>query len=329
MLLLLTTQLTTLASSAAAAKPNIVFILMDDLGFNDVGWHGSEIQTPVLDNLVANGVELSRYYGHMICTPSRASIMSGKYAFGVGMQHSFWGTGQTGGLPLDVTTMGDALSAANYSTHFVGKWHLGFENASYHPLGRGWGSYYGYLGGGEDYVTHKSGKYLDFHDGHRNAFEAAGSYSTYLFANRSIDLIDAHAKASAVTSGGDTQPFALMLAFQAVHAPLQAPADWVAKYAWITDSKRRTMAAMTSCVDHEIGRVVDALKTNGMYDNAIIAVVADNGGPPYVANSNWPMRGGKVRTVCRRGNVFCCRSISWGTSIFIYPSLSHTPVSYH
>ena len=89
------------------------------------------------------------------------------------------------------------------------------------------------------------------------------------------------------------------------------------------------MAAMTSCVDHEIGRVVDALKTNGMYDNAIIAVVADNGGPPYVANSNWPMRGGKVRTVCRRGNVFCCRSISWGTSsIFIYPSLSHT-LSYH
>ena len=120
-----------------------------------------------------------------------------------------------------------------------GKWHLGFENASYHPLSRGFSSYYGYLGGGEDYLTHASRGYLDFHDGHRNAFEAVGSYSTTLFANRSIELISAH------SSG---RPFALVLAFQAVHAPLQAPAEWVAKYAWIKNNKRRTMAAMTSCV---------------------------------------------------------------------------------
>lgn len=203
------------------------------------------------------------------------------------MQHSFWGTGQTGGLPLNVSTLGDTLVDAGYDTHFVGKWHLGFENASYHPLSRGFSSYYGYLGGGEDYLTHASGGYLDFHDGHRNAFEAVGSYSTTLFANRSIDLISAHSS---------SRPFALVLAFQAVHAPLQAPAEWVAKYTWIKNKKRRTMAAMTSCVDHEIGRVVAAMKAKdagAFYQNSIIVVVADNGGPPYVANSNWPMRGGK------------------------------------
>ena len=272
---------------SAATRPNIVLVICDDLGFNDVGWHGSEIATPVLDGLVAGGVELSRYYGHMICTPSRAALLSGKYAFGVGMQHSFWSAGQTGGLPLNVATLGDHLTEAGYAMHYVGKWHLGFENMSYHPLHRGFESFYGYLGGGEDYLTHEEGGFLDFHDGMRSAFEAKGKYSTVLFANRSIDLIAAHARAAGA------KPFGLVLAFQAVHDPLQAPADWIAKYDWIADTKRRTMAAMTGCVDFEIGRVVDALKSNALYANSVIAVVADNGGPTYVANSNWPMRGGK------------------------------------
>ena len=112
------------------------------VGYNDVSFHGSEIQTPFLDSLNHAGVELRSYYGHMICTPSRSAVMSGRYAFTTGMQHSFWGTGQDGGLPLNFKTMADHLKAAGYSTHMVGKWHLGFESFGYHPLGRGFDSYY-------------------------------------------------------------------------------------------------------------------------------------------------------------------------------------------
>ncbi len=90
-------------------------------GYNDVGFHGSEIKTPFLDSLNQEGVELRSYYGHMICTPSRSAVMSGRYAFHTGMQHSFWGTGQDGGLPLKFKTMADHLKAAGFATHMIGK----------------------------------------------------------------------------------------------------------------------------------------------------------------------------------------------------------------
>eukprot|EP00750_Incisomonas_marina_P011778 INCI16417.4.p1 GENE.INCI16417.4~~INCI16417.4.p1 ORF type:complete len:615 (+),score=98.04 INCI16417.4:276-1847(+) len=214
--------------------------------------------------------------------------MTGRYASHTGLQHSYWMQGQAGGLPLGFSTIGDHFKALNYSTHFVGKWHLGFESWAYTPIERGFDSYYGYLGGGEDYFTHMSGGFVDFTADRDAVLNASGAYSTELFTNRSIDRILAHA---AENEGSD--PFFLLLAMQAIHSPLEAPAEWVSKYDWITNKDRRTLAGMTSCLDYQLSRVASTLQDVGMWNNTIFVFTADNGGPPYVANSNWPMRGGK------------------------------------
>jgi arylsulfatase A-like enzyme len=271
--------------------PNVLLVVSDDMGWNDVSFHGSEIQTPFLDSLAlgANSVHLQNYYGQSICTPARSSILTGRYASHTGMQHSYWIQGEAGGLPLHFPTLANHFRAAGYSTHMVGKWHLGFESWDFSPLGRGFDSFFGYLGGGEDYLTHKSGGFVDLMSDKSAVLDAEGQYSTELFANRSIDVIHAHAHAAA----SESRPLFLYLAMQAIHSPLQAPAEWVEHYAWLTDTRRRTLAAMTSCLDAQLSRVVGALRMTGLWDNTVFAFSADNGGPPYVANSNWPMRGGK------------------------------------
>ena len=330
-----------LLCSAVASRPNVVFVVSDDLGFNDVGFHGSEIETPFLDSLAMgeHSVHLDQYYGQSICTPSRAAMLTGRYASHTGMQHSYWIQGEAGGLPLRFRTIGDHFRSAGYATAMVGKWHLGFESWDYTPIGRGFDSYYGYLGGGEDYLTHKSGAFVDLTANKSGVLDAGGLYSTELFANASINRIVAHAAAAS------PKPLFLYIAMQAVHSPLEAPAEWVAKYDWIKDSHRRTLAAMTSCLDAQLKRVAEALQTASMWENSVFVFVADvslpslpsllsfpllvcllacfplcvrvvlsfslahtprvlllafwarwaqqNGGPPYVANSNWPMRGGK------------------------------------
>lgn len=163
------------------------------------------------------------------------------------------------------------------------QWHLGFETFDYHPLGRGFDSYYGYLGGGEDYFSHMSGGYVDLHDNNASVFNANGSYSATLFANKTIDVVQAHA------ASGSVAPLFIYLAFQSIHSPIQAPEEWVQPYSWIMENSRRTMAGMASCMDAEIARVADAMKEASFWDDTLFVFAADNGGPPYVANSNYPM----------------------------------------
>ena len=137
--------------------------------------------------LGAHGVLLESYYGQSICTPARSSMLTGRYAAHTGMQHSFWQQGQRGGLPLRFRTMADHFKAAGYATAMIGKWHTGFESWAYTPIQRGFDSYFGYLGGGEDYLTHRSGQYVDLTADRRAVLNATGQYSTELFANASID----------------------------------------------------------------------------------------------------------------------------------------------
>lgn len=150
------------------------------------------------------------------------------------------------------------------------QWHLGFESWDYTPIGRGFDSWFGYLGGGEDYFTHKSGAFVDLTANKSAVLDASGMYSTELFANTSIDRIAAHAAATL-----EPKPLFLYLAMQAVHSPLEAPAEWLAKYAWIKDARRRTLAAMTSCLDAQLARVAEALKAHGLWENTIFAFTAD------------------------------------------------------
>ena len=128
-----------------------------------------------------------------------------------------------------------------------------------------------------------SGGYVDLHDNNESVFNANGSYSATLFANKTIDVINTHA------ASGNTDPLFIYLAFQSIHSPIQAPEEWVRPYSWITEKSRRTMAGMASCMDAEIARVANAMEEASIWDKTLFVFAADNGGPPYVANSNYPM----------------------------------------
>ncbi|XP_071089640.1 arylsulfatase B-like [Haliotis cracherodii] len=294
--------------SATSTRPNIIFILADDYGFHDIGYHNSEIKTPNLDKLAAAGVKLENYYVQPICTPTRSQFMSGRYQIHTGLQHGIIWASQPNGLPLDSATVADRIRAAGYSTHAVGKWHLGFYKEEYLPTNRGFDSYYGYLTGSEDYLTHKrcdNHNYsigdifedpntygnlkadfcgLDLHDDTKPVFNETGHYSAHLFTEKAINVIENHE---------ESKPFFLYMAYQSVHAPLQVPSKYMDQYSHIKDMQRRTYAGMTSCMDEGIGNITAALKATGQLENTLIVFSTDNGGQILAGGNNWPLRGWK------------------------------------
>ncbi|KAL6264453.1 hypothetical protein P5V15_004562 [Pogonomyrmex californicus] len=264
-------------------KPHIVIILADDLGWNDVSFHGSDqIPTPNIDALAYNGIILNNHYALPLCTPSRSSLLTGKHPIHLGMQH-------------------DHLKGANYKTHIVGKWHLGYYKREYTPMYRGFDTHFGYYNGLQDYYNHividpiiKSDPPVQGFDMRRNlsvAWDTMGKYSTDLFTEEAVRLINAH----------DTNnPMFLYLAHLAPHSGnqndlLQAPAEEIAKFSYIKDPARRTYAAMVSKLDNGIGEVIKALQDRKMLKNSIVLFMSDNGAPTEGLfqnyGSNYPLRG--------------------------------------
>ncbi|XP_035663726.1 arylsulfatase B-like [Branchiostoma floridae] len=282
------------SAQSSSGKPNIVFILADDYGWNDIGYHGSVIHTPNLDRLAAEGVKLENYYVQPLCSPSRCQLMTGRYQIRYGLQHSLIWPPQPSGLPLDEVTLPQRLKEGGYSTHIVGKWHLGFYKQEYTPTHRGFDTFYGYLTGAEDYWTHRqkgglpgqpqtwSG--LDLRDQDRPVTDQNGTYSTHLFANKAIEIIAQQDK---------NKPMFLFLSFQAVHDPLQAPEEDISRYSHISDTNRRVYAAMTTIMDQAVGNVTRALKQYGLWDNTVLIFSTDNGGRVDRGGINWPLRGWK------------------------------------
>ncbi|XP_067656524.1 arylsulfatase J-like isoform X2 [Haliotis asinina] len=277
--------------TALSAKPNIIFIFADDYGYHDVGYHNSDIKTPVLDQLAAGGVKLENYYVQPLCSPSRSQFMSGRYQIHTGLQHGVILATQPNALPLGSATIADKMKDAGYSTYAVGKWHLGFYKNAYLPTNRGFDSFYGYLTGKENYYTHSHCDFFntsicghDLRDNTKSVFTENGHYSTHLFTEKAIDIIQKHDKA---------KPFFLYLAYQSTHIPLQVPSQYMDQYSHINDTKRRTFAGMTTCMDEGIGNVTAALKASGQLANTLIVFSADNGGQVSEGASNWPLRGTK------------------------------------
>jgi arylsulfatase A-like enzyme len=266
----------------APSRPHILMIVADDLGWGDVGFHGSEIATPHLDALAAGGVRLEQFYVQPVCSPTRAALLTGRYPLRLGLQCGVVRPWSSHGLPLDERTLANALAEAGYATALCGKWHLGHAREEYLPTRRGFEQQYGLYNGAIDYWTHRRDGGLDWHANDRALREEG--YATELLANAAIERLAAHDHA---------RPLFLYLPFNAPHSPLQAPEDSLAAYAHIADKQRRTYAAMVASLDSAIGRILRALPEHGFAaEETLVFFCSDNGGLRQFG-SNGELRGGK------------------------------------
>lgn len=255
------------SNAAEITQPNIVYIVADDLGWKDVGFHGSDIRTPNIDQLARTGARLEQFYAQPMCTPTRAALMTGRYPFRYGLQTAVIPSGHKFGLATDEWLLPQALKAVGYDTAIIGKWHLGHADRKYWPRQRGFDYQYGPLIGEIDYFTHKQHGVLDWYRNDKPVTE--GGYSTTLLGNDAVKLITAHDPA---------KPLYLYLTFNAPHTPYQAPQEYLDQYPHIAEPSRRAYAAMITAMDDQIGRVVAALDKKGMRDNTLIVFQSDNGG---------------------------------------------------
>ena len=279
-------------SAAETTKPNVVFVLADDYGFNDIGYHGinhgSAIKTPFLDSLAMSGIRLENYYVQQTCTPSRSQLLSGRYQIHTGLQHSVIWPAQPNGLPLNNILLPEQLKNCGYDTYMLGKWHLGFFKDKFLPWNRGFDKYFGYLIGAESYFTKKRcykkvcGYSMNSETGPTN--ETYGEYSAHLYARKAGEMIDKHNKSN---------PLFMYIALQSVHAPLQVPPAYVTPYSNIVDENRRKYAGMVSAMDEAIKNITEHLEKAGMWNNTLFIFSTDNGGQTRKGASNWPLRGGK------------------------------------
>ena len=253
--------------AAETNKPNILYIVADDLGWKDVGFHGSDIKTPNIDKLAETGVRLEQFYVQPMCTPTRACLMTGRYPFRYGLQTAVIPSSHTYGLPTDEWLLPQALKEAGYKTAIIGKWHLGHADPKYWPRQRGFDYQYGPLIGEIDYFTHEQHGVLDWYRDNKPVKEKG--YSTTLLGNDAVKLIIGHDPAV---------PLYLYLAFNAPHSPYQAPQEYLDRYKEISDPSRRAYAAMITAMDDQIGRVLVAVEKKGMRDNSLIVFHSDNGG---------------------------------------------------
>jgi arylsulfatase A-like enzyme len=271
-------------SAAKQKPPHIVFFLADDLGWKDVGFHGSEIQTPNIDALAKTGTRLESFYVQPVCSPTRAAFMTGRYPIRTGLQVGVIRPHAKYGLALDELMLPQVLKRAGYTTAICGKWHLGTLTPEYLPTRRGFDHQYGHYLGAIDYFSRKRNGSVDWNRDDKPLDEEG--YTTNLIANESVRLIKSH----------DTdKPLFLYVAFNAPHSPLQAPKNYLDKYAHIEKKNRRSFAAMVDCLDVAIGKVLAALEARGMRENTLVIFTSDNGGAR--AADNGPLR-------ARKGSIY-------------------------
>ena len=281
----------TIGLNAQVIQPNIVFILVDDLGYGDLSVNGgTDIKTPNIDQLFKSGVTFNNFYSNStVCSPTRASLITGRYPDLVGVPGVIRGVKDQswGYLCEDAITLPDILNKAGYETALIGKWHLGLEGPNT-PNERGFKFFHGFLGGMmHDYYNHlqHGNNYMRKNDSVVNA----KGHATDVFSDWAIDYIN-------VQKNTDS-PFFMLLAYNAPHYPIQPPKEWYEKVKNrekdISD-KRAKNVALVEHLDDGIGRVIKALKASGQYENTIIVFSSDNGGHLPSEASNGNLRGGKI-----------------------------------
>jgi len=272
-----------LPAAAAERPPHILFFLADDLGWNDVGYHGSEIRTPHIDALARSGVRLEQFYVEPTCTATRSALLTGRYPIRQGLQSDVVRPWSDWGLPESERTLPQALGEAGYQPLMVGKWHLGHARRGQLPRARGFQHHYGNYLGAINYFSHRRDGGLDWHrDG--QPVEEPG-YVTFLLANEAIRILRSH---------DPSTPLFLYVAFTAPHTPLQAPGAYRQRYRYLDDPDRQTFAAMVAAMDDAVGRIVAVLRERGLADDSLIVFASDNGGLESHGADNGPLRGGKT-----------------------------------
>jgi arylsulfatase A-like enzyme len=274
--------------------PNLVLIVADDLGYGDLGIQGSkQIPTPNIDQLSVEGISFTNaYVSSSVCAPSRAGLITGKHqaVFGFndnlannqpGFDHEYMG------LPVTQVTLANKLKSLGYYTGLIGKWHLGNE-PQFNPTNRGFDEFWGFLGGGHDYFTAKSGA-TEMQSPIQCNFKTPEpvTYLTNDIGNESVDFIKRNRN----------HPFFLYAAFNAPHSPMQALEEDLKLFSAIKDELRRTYCAMVYRLDKNIGKIIQTLRELGLEKNTLVVFISDNGGPcNSISNGsvNAPLRGQKT-----------------------------------
>lgn len=285
---LLLSSLTPLAAAAPGApKPNVVVILADDLGYADLGFNGCrDFDTPNIDALARSGVRFENgYVTHPYCSPSRAGILTGRYQqrFGHEANPDFLPDDDTAGTPTDEVFLSAVLKRSGYRTAAIGKWHLG-DAPRFLPQQRGFDEFFGFSGGGFNYYglpNPRQPRHRIVRNGAPVPLDQI-SYLTDDFSTEAVSFIQRNR----------ANPFFLYLAYNAVHAPNQAPRKYLERTQHIEYGARSVYAAQTVAMDDGVGRVMRALSTNGLRQDTLVFFLSDNGGRRDVAD-NRPLRGHK------------------------------------
>ncbi|MEO1526974.1 MAG: sulfatase-like hydrolase/transferase [Planctomycetota bacterium] len=278
------------AREDSTTRPNFILILADDLGYGDVSYQGApDIKTPNLDRLAGEGITFTQMRANCtVCSPTRAAILTGRYADRVGVPGVIRTRPQDnwGYLTPEVPTLADRLRSTGYHTGIVGKWHLGLERPNT-PNGRGFDHFHGFLGDMmDDYYTHLRGG-LNFMRLNESEIDPKG-HATELFTDWAIEYLDERSQADA--------PFFLYLAYNAPHFPIQPPDEWYertrAKFPEMPE-KRAKNVALVEHFDDSLGKLFRAIDELGLRDSTVVAFTSDNGGSLPHAQRNLPWRDGK------------------------------------
>lgn len=294
----LSTALPFCETALTAPPPNVIFILSDDQGWNDIGYHNPELRTPHLDQLAREGVELDAHYVQPQCTPTRVALLTGRYPSRFGTHCLVASTEQA--IPLGTPTLATLFQSKGYATALCGKWHLG-SKPEYGPNHYGFEHSYGLLSGAVGVYDHRYRLGTPYEKSwHRNLvlFEEEGNVMD-LITREAVQWIESHRDA----------PYFLYVPFTAAHTPIVPKEEWLSVNAHIADEERRMYAAVLSQLDDSVGKIVAALDATGQRENTLVVYSSDNGaqvdhsgnaypGPdPALTkfSSNLPLRGKKTQ----------------------------------
>ena len=279
----------------AQVRPNILIILADDLGYQDLGCQGStDIPTPHIDSIAKKGIRCtSGYVSSCMCSPSRAGLLTGRSQSRFGHEINFTSDPDgSRGLPLSETTFADRMKAAGYRTGAVGKWHLG-ANEPRHPMRRGFDEHFGFLGGGHRYFCDK---YIPGLKQDNSAWE----YCSLLERNGTPEETKGYLtevlgrECAAFIHRNREQPWFLYAAFNAPHSPQEAPQKYLDRFPNITKEPRKTYCAMVSALDDTVGEILAQIRTDGLEERTLVVFLSDNGGPlDRNGSCNIPLSGEK------------------------------------